>query len=195
MGYFKDSIFNDTKKMKQEDIKLHLGCGRKYIEGFTHIDIVDYPHIDLVTTIDDLCDFTDNTVTLIYACHVLEHFKRKKYKTALSEWYRVLKPEGILRISVPGFEELIKIYQKRKNLDEIIGPIMGGQKILYDYHYMLFDFPTLNKSLKEVGFREVRKYNWKETEHAHIDDYSQAYIPHMDKENGLPISLNIEAIK
>jgi hypothetical protein len=28
-----------------------------------------------------------------------------------------------------------------------------------------------------------------------FDDHSQAYIPHMDKENGTLISLNIETIK
>jgi hypothetical protein len=28
-----------------------------------------------------------------------------------------------------------------------------------------------------------------------FDDHSQAYLPHMDKENGTLISLNIEAVK
>lgn len=51
------------------------------------------------------------------------------------------------------------------------------------------------KVLEDVGFENVRRYNWRETEHALIDDYSQAYIPHMDKENGILISLNIECSK
>jgi len=28
-----------------------------------------------------------------------------------------------------------------------------------------------------------------------LDDYSQAYVPHMDKENGILISLNVECHK
>jgi len=28
-----------------------------------------------------------------------------------------------------------------------------------------------------------------------VDDYSQAYLPHMRKEDGRPMSLNLEAIK
>jgi predicted SAM-dependent methyltransferase len=28
------------------EIKLHLGCGKRYIPGFIHIDLADYPHID-----------------------------------------------------------------------------------------------------------------------------------------------------
>ena len=31
--------------------------------------------------------------------------------------------------------------------------------------------------------------------HIDYDDYSQAYYPHMDKDNGILISLNVEAIK
>ena len=27
-------------------MKLHLGCGKKYIDGFTHVDLQDYDHID-----------------------------------------------------------------------------------------------------------------------------------------------------
>jgi hypothetical protein len=46
-----------------------------------------------------------------------------------------------------------------------------------------------------VGFKEVYLWDWRETEHSHIDDFSQAYLPHMDKENGVLMSLNIEAKK
>jgi len=31
--------------------------------------------------------------------------------------------------------------------------------------------------------------------HQHIDDFSQGYLPHMDKINGMIMSLNIEATK
>lgn len=33
---------------------------------------------------------------------------------------------------------------------------------------------------------------WKNTEHSQFDDYSQSYIPHMDKINGTLMSLNVE---
>lgn len=47
--------------------------------------------------------------------------------------------------------------------------------------------------MKIVGFMNTN--NWRETEHSDVDDFSQAYLPHMDKENGILMSLNIEAIK
>ena len=54
---------------------------------------------------------------------------------------------------------------------------------------------TLRSDLLKVGFQNVKIYDWRETEHFFVDDYSQAYLPHMDKANGKLMSLNIEAIK
>jgi len=176
-------------------IKLHLGCGSRYIPGFVHIDVVYHDHIDYLIPIDDLIIYEDNTVDLIYNCHALEHFHRKKVLKVLKEWHRVLKPNGVLRISVPDFSKLCEIYMETKDIDLIIGPIVGRQDYLYNIHYNIFDYASLEKVLKEVGFREIAKYDWRRTEHAHIDDYSQAYYPHMDKEHGRLISLNLEAIK
>ena len=34
--------------MKQ--VKLHLGCGPRYLKGFIHIDLDDLPHIDYPKT-------------------------------------------------------------------------------------------------------------------------------------------------
>ena len=176
-------------------MKLHLGCGKRYIPGFVHIDAIDYPHVDHVATIDNLSFIGDDSVDLIYNCHVLEHFKRRDVTKGLSEWKRVLKPGGILRMSVPDFASLCEVYQRYGKLELIIGALFGRQDYLYNIHYNVFDFPTLSRVLQEVGFENVRRYDWRKTEHADVDDYSQAYVPHMDKEQGIQISLNIECAK
>jgi len=176
-------------------IKLHLGCGNRYIPGFFHIDAFDGNHIDHVCSIDNLEFIEDDSVDLIYASHVIEHFKRKRLLSVLKEWNRVLKPNGILRLAVPNFEAICRVYMENKNLDEIIGPLFGGQTYLYNIHYNTFDFNSILKVLKQAKFKNVRLYDWRETEHSNIDDFSQAYIPHMDKENGTLISLNVEAQK
>jgi len=176
-------------------MKLHLGCGRRYIPGFVHIDVVDHPHVDHVSSIDNLSFLQDGSVDLIYNCHVLEHFKRREVARVLAEWYRVLAPGGRLRISVPDFAALCEIYNRTQDLGLVIGPIFGRQDYLYNIHYNLFDFDTLKNLLERVGFSEVHRYDWRETEHANVDDYSQAYIPHMDKERGVLISLNVECLR
>jgi predicted SAM-dependent methyltransferase len=178
-------------------MKLHLGCGKKFIKGFKHVDLLDFGHIDYRTSVDDLNFAKDNSVDMIYAAHVLEHFGRFEYKDVLKEWFRVLKPNGILRVSVPSFDSVVEYYKNHDdNLELLLGLVVGGQKIgQYDYHKMIFDKKFLTKELKDVGFNDVSEYDWRFTECADIDDFSQAYLPHMDKENGLLMSLNVEAIK
>jgi predicted SAM-dependent methyltransferase len=176
-------------------VKLHLGCGKRFIPGFVHIDAVEYPHIDHISTIDSLSFIPNDSIDLIYCCHVLEHFKRNDVGRVLTEWNRVLRPGGILRISVPDFAQLVRIYEKTKDLALVMGPLFGRQDYLYNIHYNVFDHATLTEALHKAGFASVELYDWRKTEHAHIDDYSQAYVPHMDKEHGVPVSLNIEALK
>lgn len=176
-------------------MKLHLGCGKRYIPGFVHIDAVDYPHIDHVSTIDHLPFIQDQSVELIYTCHVLEHFKRNDVERVLREWYRILKPGGVMRISVPDFAKLCEVYQRTSELGLVIGALFGRQDYLYNIHYNVFDFDSLSTLLKQTGYCDVKHYDWRQTEHAEVDDFSQAYIPHMDKENGIMISLNVECIR
>jgi predicted SAM-dependent methyltransferase len=107
----------------------------------------------------------------------------------------VLKPGGTLRTSVPDFAALCDIYQQHKNLKLVVGALFGGQNYLYNIHYNVFDFQVLKEHLEAAGFKDVRRYDWRSTEHAEVDDYSQAYIPHMDKEHGIQVSLNVEATK
>jgi predicted SAM-dependent methyltransferase len=175
------------------EIKLHLGCGRRYIPGFVHIDLADYPHIDYKSDVSDLSMFKGNSIDLIYACHVLERFKRYEVEKVLKELYRVLKLGGILRIAVPDFEAVVKVYEKYKDMELIMGLLYGGQDYEYNFHHVGFDFKYLGKLLTKVGFKNVHRYDWRKTIHKDYDDFSQAYIPHMDKEQGILMSLNVEA--
>lgn len=175
--------------------KLHLGCGTKRIEGFTNVDIRELPNVDLVDDIVELNTVELDSVDLIYACHVLEHFGRHEYMDVLRRWYQVIKEGGTLRLSVPDFGEVVKHYNEHQDISKLMGFLYGGQTYEQNYHYCTWDFNSLQKDLESVGFSDVKRYNWRETEHSDIDDFSQAYIPHMDKDNGQLMSLNIECIK
>ena len=182
-----------------KEVNLHLGCGNVHIPGYIHIDMSTLPHIDYSQSIMSLPQFNDETVDLIYCCHALEYFDRYGAHVALKEWYRVLKENGVIRLAVPDFDKIIRVYMQHNNLSHrgILGPLYGkmlvnGRNI---YHRTVSDFESLVNILESVGFRYVHRYDWRKTEHANVDDFSQAYVPHMDKENGILISLNIEAKK
>lgn len=179
-------------------VKLHLGCGKKYIPGFFHIDISPGDNIDYVCSADNIQNFGVNSVDLIYASHVLEHFGRWEYERILRHWYGLLKPGGVLRLAVPDFAACVEVYNSlgfEDGLTGLVGLFVGGQRNEYDFHKMIFDKKTLSNTLFEIGFSSVRPWDWRLTEHSDIDDFSQAYLPHMDKQNGKLMSLNLEALK
>jgi SAM-dependent methyltransferase len=176
-------------------MKLHLGCGKTFIPGYYHIDVIEFPHVNMIHSVESLPMIQDESCDVVYACHILEHFHKKQILPVLKEWLRVLKRGGTLRISVPDVEALLTVYKQTHDLNLIIGPLFGRGNYLYNIHYTAFDFQTLSAVLLEAGATGIVRYDWRTTEHAAIDDYSQAYMPHMDKENGTLISLNVEAFK
>ncbi len=181
-----------------QPLKLHIGCGKRFIPGFVHVDVLPLAHVDHVTDAKNLTFASTESVDLIYAAHVLEHFGRYEFIVVLTEWYRVLKPGGVLRLSVPDFKACAGIYYEKglaDGLSGLLGLIIGGQRDTFDFHKMIFDEPFLSGVLKKIGFSQTRLWDWRTTEHVNTDDYSQAYLPHLDKATGRLMSLNLEAVK
>lgn len=176
-------------------MKLHIGCGNKIIDGFVNVDIRPLPGVDIITDIHNLSYFNNEKVELIYCSHVLEHIPRHEYKEVLKNWFDVLSHGGILRLAVPDIEAVFENYQKYKNLEILRGFLWGGQTYDENYHYCGWDFKTLKKDLEDIGFTRIKRYNWRDIEHSNVDDFSQCYLPHMDKDNGKLMSLNVEAVK
>lgn len=178
-------------------IKLHLGCGhRNFGKDWVHIDGGNYPHLD---SHDIIClPYENKTVNLIYASHVLEYFDREQAFALLGIWKDKLVDGGILRLAVPDFRMIARLYMENiYDLEDFLGPLYGKMEMgnNFIYHKTAYDFLSLTELLFDVGFKEADKYDWRTTEHCHLDDHSQAYLPHMDKVNGTLISLNVEAIK
>lgn len=174
--------------------KLHIGSGRVYLPGWTNVDLFSGNRADLYCDMMRL-PFKPESFDLIYCCHCLEHVHRNAVYAVLHHWRELLKPEGILRISVPNFKAISERYQKTGNLGELIGLLYGGQNHPLNVHNIAFDWLTLSMAMVKVGFTRISPWDWKTTDHANFDDYSQAYLPAMQKEDGMLMSLNVEAVK
>jgi SAM-dependent methyltransferase len=83
-------------------LNLNLGCGKtlKRERGWVNLDIV--PPADI------LCDVTkglpqlDDTVDLIEADNLLEHFDNNEFLTVMNDCWRVLKRGGVFWFRVPN---------------------------------------------------------------------------------------------
>lgn len=184
-------------------VKLHLGCGKRLLPGYAHIDVDTYPHIDHQADIRQLSMYESESVDVIYNCGTFEYFDRFEAAEVLAEWNRTLKIGATLRISVPNFESVVKVYlQNGKDLDGegILGLLYGRIEIETSkgpqtmYHKTVYDFHSLEKVLNDAGFEGVKRYDWWDVLPPDYDDYSMAYMPYKDK-SGTQMSLNVECTK
>ena len=183
-------------------MKLHLGCGKRFLKGYTHIDIDYHEHIDFQSSIDKLPMIKSDSVDLIYTCGVLEYFDIEEVIEVLKEWKRVLKVGGILRTSVPNFESIVKIYNNTKNIyaEGVLGPLFGRIEIQKNnkkkiiHHKIVYDYNLLKDVLTKSGFLDIKYFDPFDVFSEDYDDYSKSFIPYKDR-SGLSMHLNIEAEK
>ena len=179
--------------------KLHLGCGKRILDGWVHIDTSDYDHIDFNQSISDLSMFSDSTVEEIYCSHALEYFDRDHAFDVLTEWGRVLTTSGTLFIAVPDFLSLVQIYSETKAMKNIIGPLFGRMNSGIDnkliYHKTVYDEESLRSLMQDCGFINIERYDPIEFLYqidGEFDDHSLAFFPHMDR-TGIQLSLCLKA--
>jgi predicted SAM-dependent methyltransferase len=163
--------------------KLHLGCGKRILDGWVHIDTSDYDHIDFNQSISDLSMFSDNTVEIIYCSHALEYFDRDQAFNVLKEWGRVLTDSGTLFIAVPDFVSLAQIYSETGKLKNIIGPLFGKMKSGIDdgfiYHKTVYDEESLRLLMHDCGFINIERYDpigFLNQINREFDDHSLAFF-------------------
>lgn len=173
-------------------MKLHLGCGTRRLPGYTHIDGREEVHPDMVADVRNLDWILNNTVETIYACHVLEHIALPELPATLQEWSRVLYPRGLLRLSVPDFDAIARLYAHEQTiLMRLLGLLYGGGTYAENVHHACYDYQTLAYLLGKNGFHSIttwEPYNLLGNEWPKdYDDYSMAVV------DDIPVSLNIEA--
>jgi SAM-dependent methyltransferase len=128
-------------------LKLHLGNGSVYLDGWVNIDMFcprasDYPELvehnkttidhyfkfpigenkgnsvtDIVMDVRKL-EFEDNSVDEILCVDLLDHIKREDIARTIMEWQRVLKPGGTLTIDVDDRVEQAKRLIKAKTIKD-----------------------------------------------------------------------------
>ena len=174
-------------------VLIHLGCGAVDAPGFINVDAKPAAHVHHCLDVRDLAVFESNSADLIYACHVLEHFPEDEQRELLWEWKRVLKPSGVLRLSVPDFDLLLAIYNaSNRNVKSIVGPLMGYDDG-YRGHCYLFNEDYLCGLLIETGFAATERWAPDTADFYEFEDWASKKI--IRDGQAYPISLNIEGTK
>tara|TARA_Y100000816_G_scaffold292513_1_gene288200 strand:+ start:1712 stop:2533 length:822 start_codon:yes stop_codon:yes gene_type:complete len=127
--YFSVRRYDKTILKNRHDpskINLNVGSGGYNIDGFRDLDYLSekYDKERAQTFIpydmrNDKIPFEDETVDNIYCSHVIEHIEEIHVKKFLEESSRVLKKDGVLRISTPDSKFLWNMLLKGKRYWEI----------------------------------------------------------------------------
>jgi len=192
-------ILRKRKIRKLNNIKLHFGCGTKIIEGWFNIDGWKGDKSRLPDFLMDLrcpLPFSNVSTNFIFAEHTMEHFDFKEGMKIYTEFYRILKKGGVLRIVVPDLEKYCLNYIN-KNVEwfkivepEVSIPALVINKMMYNnFHKVFYDFDTLQEMLRKAGFRKIIRSSLKSSK------YPEFYDCQTDNKRHETLSLYVEAIK
>src|SRR4030095_1819575 len=169
--------------------RLHIGSGKVYLPGFLNVDLFYNAKADLYCDMFRL-PLEPESFDLVYSAHVLEHTHRHSVLAVLHHWRSLVKKGGILRLAVPDFNAIARWYFLHpEQIGLLQGLLYGGQDAPLNEHHLAFDRASLENMLSAVGFAIIRDWDWRLTCHAEFDDFSQAYLPKLDKQNGTLMSL------
>lgn len=172
-----------------DGIKLHIG-GRERRDGWKILDPSSGPNVDFVGKCDDLSFLPDESCSEVYASHVFEHLGYDhELPVALTHVYRVLKPGGRLRLSVPDLEMLCRLFV-HPSLDgdarwQVMRMMFGERTTEHDVHRSGLTLEFMLAFLGELGFRDIKRMQ----EFGMFEDSSTLSF------GGVPVSLNVEAWK
>lgn len=143
-------------------MKLHLGCGQVYLEGYTNIDYPLTEHtVQSKSVADEFADLTalrykSETVDEVRLHHTYEHFPRTTALALLASWHSWLKIGGRLHIEVPDFDSTAKLVLSRftNDRDRKVGlrHIFGSNEAPWAVHYDGWSEKRLIEVFSRFGF-------------------------------------------
>lgn len=136
-------------------VRLNLGAGNQRIAGWFSVGLEEQHDIRADLRAVPLPDECADTAMAI---HVLEHFERWEAPNALREWFRLLKPGGLLILELP---DVVKCARAVMAEDEPRAGLWGlyGDPAHRDplmLHRWGWSARELAKELKACGFVKVR---------------------------------------
>jgi predicted SAM-dependent methyltransferase len=177
------------------DLKLHLGCGPNYKQGWVNIDMVKGG--DFCLDLRESIPLQDASCLMIYSEHFFEHIEYPEPAGKLiKDYLRLLKPGARLSIGVPDGELGLRAYSgddpesffeiskarwhpawANTRMEQINYLFRQGRE-----HKFIYDEETLVSFLNREGFANVKRREFDLTLDSKSREwgtlYVDAYKPH-----------------
>ena len=146
--------------------KFSMAKNYSFDEYYSHLHSFKLIHHELTYDLP----FSDNVVPNIYSSHFFEHLFKEQTEHLLKECFRVLTPNGRIRICVPSLEEAVggmerAIENYKKGDIEAVQPYLTSEIVgfnsVYSNHRFMYDAQTLKEVLEKAGFVSVEQFSEK----------------------------------
>src|SRR4051794_24613530 len=155
-------------------LRLHLGCGGMYLEGYRNIDLPPSEHgVQEGIRPDEYADITQldyppATVDEIRLSHVFEHFDRPTAIRLLIDWHRFLKPGGLLYIETPDFERNARrflLHRSPAARSKLLRHLFGSHEAGWAVHADGWYAGRFRSHLDAFGFEDLKfkRIRWRGT--------------------------------
>ncbi len=130
---------------------LNLGCGSRFHSTWTNLNFTSTSKEVIAHNLTKGICFPDASFDLVYHSHVLEHFSQADAEVFLQECWRVLRPQGVLRVVVPDLEQIVRTYlialEKANN---------GSEEWAANYQWILLEM--FDQLARNENGGEMKKY-------------------------------------
>lgn len=140
-------------------IKLNIGSGGKYVNGFLGVDASPREGVDIVADASSI-PLPDECAVEVMALHLIEHLLPWDLPTALGEWFRLLRNGGKLIIEAPdiikGCRNVVSGYTvpgtnpDRMGMWAVYGDVTKRDPLML--HKYGYSFNTLAPLVAAAGF-------------------------------------------
>lgn len=176
--------------------KLQLGCGPNRLPGWLNADIIieECKKGAIYLDVGEHFPLPDESIDYVYSEHMIEHLNYAQAVNMLRECHRVLKPNGVIRISTPDLRFLLDLYQnpeKPENKSFIkwsaeggaggeirpVSPVYVINKFHTTWgHKIIYDYDTLASLLKQNGFDHICQCELSQSTHEALTDVERHHL-------------------
>jgi predicted SAM-dependent methyltransferase len=161
-------------------LRLHLGCGQYYLDGYLNIDFPLSEHtLQQESVADEYHDLTRlrypaESIDEVRLHHVFEHFPRPQAAALVASWQSWLKRGGTLRIEVPDFDATAALVldpaASTRDRRVAVRHLFGSNEASWATHYDGWSESRLRELVDAFGFqtREVRRNAYLATRNVEI---------------------------
>jgi len=153
-------------------MKVHLGCGQKYLTGYYNIDFPLANHSVQQDSVADkhfditLLQYGEASIDEVRLHHVFEHFPRSIACALVASWSSWLRDGGVLHIEVPDLAHLMKVFLNPFSCfeDKAIAErhLFGSHEAHWARHFEGYNVEMLKRMIEPFGFNMlcVKKTHW-----------------------------------